>query len=50
LSFLSVLSYGIIKKHQGELTVSSELGKGMTFTIRLPIKHVPEEDTNMKSQ
>lgn len=42
------LSYGIIKKHQGELTVSSELGKGTTFTIRLPIKHVPE-DTTMKN-
>lgn len=39
------LSYGIIKKHHGELTVSSELGKGTTFTIRLPIKHVPEEIT-----
>jgi two-component system NtrC family sensor kinase len=44
------LSYGIIKKHHGELTVSSELGKGTTFTIRLPIKHVPEEDPTMKNQ
>lgn len=31
------VSYGIIKKHSGELTVASELGAGTTFTIRLPI-------------
>ena len=43
------LSYGIIKKHHGELTVKSELGKGTTFTIRLPIKHVPEDITMKNS-
>lgn len=34
------LSYGIIKKHNGDIRVSSELGEGTRFTIRLPIKHV----------
>lgn len=31
------VSYGIIKSHGGQLTVESELGKGSTFTITLPI-------------
>jgi signal transduction histidine kinase len=31
------VSYSIIKKHNGTLDVASELGKGTTFTIRLPI-------------
>ncbi|MCP5267862.1 MAG: PAS domain S-box protein [Zoogloeaceae bacterium] len=34
------LSYGIIQKHNGTLTVSSEPGKGTTFRIVLPVKHV----------
>jgi PAS domain S-box-containing protein len=29
-------SYGIIKKHHGEMTVNSKPGKGTTFTIILP--------------
>jgi CheY-like chemotaxis protein len=29
-------SYSIIKKHHGQITVSSVLGKGTTFTIYLP--------------
>lgn len=33
---LSVV-YGIIQKHQGEITVSSELGQGTSFIIRLPL-------------
>ena len=31
------LSYGIIKEHGGETTVSSAFGQGTTFTIELPI-------------
>ena len=31
------ISHSIVKKHSGELTVVSELGKGSTFTIRLPV-------------
>jgi two-component system NtrC family sensor kinase len=31
------VSYGIIKKHNGDIEVSSVVGKGTTFTVRLPI-------------
>lgn len=31
------ISYGIIKMHNGNINVKSELGKGSTFTISLPI-------------
>lgn len=34
---LSVV-WGIIDKHQGTITVDSELGVGSTFTIRLPVR------------
>src|SRR5512143_349387 len=31
------VSYGIIKKHGGDIEVASSEGKGTTFTVRLPI-------------
>lgn len=31
------LSYGIIKKHGGRIDVQSEVGKGTTFTVWLPV-------------
>ena len=40
------LSYEIVKRHQGELMVESTVGKGTTFTVKLPHKdpadQVPE--------
>ena len=32
------VSYGIIQKHHGDILVESEVGKGTTFTIKLPVK------------
>lgn len=31
------VSYGIIRKHHGTLAVTSEIGRGTTFTITLPV-------------
>jgi signal transduction histidine kinase len=34
------LSYGIMQKHGGSIKVNSEVGKGSTFTLQLPVKQV----------
>ena len=34
------LSYGIIQNHNGRIVLDSEVGKGTTFRIELPVKHV----------
>ncbi|MDT7542963.1 MAG: hypothetical protein QOE33_2867 [Acidobacteriota bacterium] len=33
------VSYGIIRRHEGSVEVASEVDRGTTFTIRLPIAH-----------
>jgi signal transduction histidine kinase len=32
------ISYGIIQSHNGEIDVESEVGKGSTFRIKLPVE------------
>ncbi len=46
------ISHSIIQKHGGVLAVESELGKGTTFTIKLPVhhKHIPEIDGFAKAE
>ncbi len=38
------LSYGIIQKHHGRIEVQSEIGKGTTFTVYLPIRQPGGEE------
>ncbi len=41
------VSYGIIRRHGGEIGVDSQSGQGATFTIRLPLREcrIPEGET-----
>jgi two-component system NtrC family sensor kinase len=38
------ISYGIIQKHEGSIEVRSEVGKGSTFTVILPVKRATSSD------
>jgi len=39
------LSYGIVQKHRGRIEVESEVGKGTTFRVWLPVKQPEAEAT-----
>ena len=41
------ISYGIIEKHGGEISVSSEVGKGTEFIIKLPAKGIPKKNESV---
>ena len=36
------ISYGIVKEHRGTISVESELGKGTTFVVSLPLRAIEE--------
>ncbi len=38
------ISYGIVEQHGGTIHVESEVGKGTTFIVQLPIKSIAEEE------
>ena len=41
------LSYGIIKKHHGRIEVQSVVGKGTTFRVWLPVRHLSDDEKGM---
>ncbi len=38
------ITYRVVKNHNGDIKVSSEQGKGTTFTLTLPINHKREQE------
>ena len=45
------VSYGIVKEHKGEITVESEVGRGTTFAITIPLApETTEDQTQAKSK
>jgi two-component system NtrC family sensor kinase len=40
------ISYGVVKAHNGTISVESEIGKGTTFIVRLPVKVIDEVPEN----
>ncbi len=42
------ITYRVIKNHNGEISIDSEVGKGTTFTIKLPINYKNNNEDNIK--
>ena len=38
---------GVVRRHQGHISVKSEVGKGSTFSIRLPLRHRPGGESDI---
>ncbi len=43
------ISYGIIKEHQGDILVKSQINEGTTFTIVLPLDNAESESENKQN-
>jgi two-component system NtrC family sensor kinase len=41
------ICFGIVKEHKGSISVESEVGKGTTFTIRLPVNLAEENNKDL---
>lgn len=44
------ISHGIIENHHGKIEVKSEEGENATFTIRLPLSEMAEEQLSLRGQ
>jgi signal transduction histidine kinase len=42
--------YGVVKMHAGDISVDSEVGKGTTFTIRLPVAEKSREESHERKE
>jgi len=42
--------YGIVKMHRGQITVQSQQGKGTTFTVTLPVRLLPGDNSSINSR
>ena len=43
------ITYRVIKNHNGEIFVDSEVGKGTTFTIKLPVNYAKETGEDIEN-
>jgi CheY-like chemotaxis protein len=43
------VSFGIVRRHDGSIEVESEIGKGTTFTVRIPVKAIEARKTRAKA-
>ena len=41
------VSYGIVTRHQGAISVDSEEGKGTVFTIKFPVREIEKQETEV---
>jgi hypothetical protein len=44
------ISFGIIKEHGGTISVESEIGKGTTFLVRLPVSAFAEASADRAAE